>query len=444
MKKLIFAFGWVLLGGIFILALSVFSLRLLHRTKLISEDRAVYIKKIGDRFLLYRHGMPFYIRGASGNSHLKELAGMGGNTIRIYNPKNIERILEEAAKYDLAVIVDIPIPVNRSNFNFYFNKDSVNILRSRVTDIIDKYKNYPALLMWNLGNEINIPIKIRKGDIKFIKAFNELIEIVHKNDPNHPVATSIYGKNQVLGIRLYFPKIDIVGINVFGDLRNLKETMSRYLFWTGTFPYYISEWGNNGPWEEEETVWGAPIEQTSTKKGEQYRNRFGNFINSNSDCLGSLAFYWGYKFEKTTTWFSIFDKQGNKSQVYCELSDIWGKHPEYSDCLPKIQYMLINNKGARDQLVFRPNEIEQAKVILERKCDFTYKYSWDIKMEGWTNLSQNVNVGTGQDSLQVINSPEVKFRTPLEEGPYRIFVYVYDNHGYFATTNTPFYVLSTK
>ena len=39
---------------------------------------------------------------------------------------------------------------------------------------------------------------------------------------------------------------------------------------------------------------------------------------------------------------------------------------------------------------------------------------------------------------------KLTFRTPAIEGPYRIFVFIYDQKGNFATTNTPFYVLNNK
>ena len=35
-------------------------------------------------------------------------------------------------------------------------------------------------------------------------------------------------------------------------------------------PYFISQYGYNGPWEQHKTSWGAPIEPTSSKKAEQY------------------------------------------------------------------------------------------------------------------------------------------------------------------------------
>jgi len=48
------------------------------------------------------------------------------------------------------------------------------------------------------------------------------------------------------------------------------------------------------------------------------------------------------------------------------------------------------------------------------------------------------------NSLVSIEDNKATFITPTEEGPYRIFAYIYDQNGNFATTNTPFYVLNPK
>jgi hypothetical protein len=39
---------------------------------------------------------------------------------------------------------------------------------------------------------------------------------------------------------------------------------------------------------------------------------------------------------------------------------------------------------------------------------------------------------------------KASFITPDKEGPYRIFAYIFHENGYFASTNTPFYVLNKE
>jgi hypothetical protein len=37
--------------------------------------------------------------------------------------------------------------------------------------------------------------------------------------------------------------------------------------------------------------------------------------------------------------------------------------------------------------------------------------------------------------------PVTDFRAPQKEGPYRVFITVYNSKGYFATANIPIYVI---
>ena len=196
------------------------------------------------------------------------------------------------------------------------------------------------------------------------------------------------------------------------------------------------------------TSWRAPIEQTSAKKAEQIRSR-NDIIAERKDktCLGDLVFYWGLKQEITHTWFSIFDAKGNKSQTFYELQSIWKNQSINSTCAPQVKYMLVNNMGARDQLIYKPNELKQAEVFTEGEADSTLHFKWEIYEENWDYKGANDKQKNAKKILGCFDSADgkkVSFTTPSIEGPYRIFSYIYDQKGNFATTNSPFYVLNTK
>jgi hypothetical protein len=79
------------------------------------------------------------------------------------------------------------------------------------------------------------------------------------------------------------------------------------------------------------------------------------------------------------------------------------------------------------------------------KSTDTLKYSWQILKEDWLSWGRTWNKfkkpaaenGLMADStLQYTN-----FVAPLKEGPYRVFVTVYNSKGYCATANTPIYVV---
>lgn len=447
-----FAFAIVLFG--------LFSLKHIFKVKEFDESRAVYIKKIEKGYQLIRNGEPFYINGVSGYSHLKQLAELGGNTIRLYDTLDLKNTLDEAQEYGLAVIVDIPIPA------FYYakkwNEDEIIDMKQNVSSLVLKYKNHQALLMWNLGNEVNYP-KVSWKDFLMYKRFrnkrtyrrfyNELIKVIHSEDKNHPVSTSTWDSDivQFFNISLFSPELDIISYNTFGGIKGTIQRINNWEKWLGTFPYFISEFGPNGWWSYEQpkyTSWNSPIEQTSSKKAVQVMNRY-NFILNDKNCIGSLVFFWGYRYECTHTWFSLFI-DSYKSEVLKDLGSAWnhtGDEPE----LIGINYMLVDEKGAMDNIILTSNkEIHSELIFDDDKNSFKDRIiKWEIYADVWFDGLQEEKYNTKKmDPPEPMNCSlhsydnYATFRTPEIEGPYRIFAYVFDKDGYFATTNTPFYVLN--
>jgi len=66
------------------------------------------------------------------------------------------------------------------------------------------------------------------------------------------------------------------------------------------------------------------------------------------------------------------------------------------------------------------------------------KYKWEIFREDW-NYPNGLpsEVGLFADSTLAVTD----FTAPKKEGPYRVFVSVYNSKGYFATANIPIYVV---
>lgn len=411
-------------------------------TKVVDETKTVFIKKDQDGFKLYRNGALFKIKGAAGHKYLNTLSDIGANTIRIYDSIN-EALLDEAHQNNLAVIIDIPLPKYTKENYFYSEEKNIIELKDSIKILVNTYKNHPALLFWNLGNELDYPLVLRKNN--FINTFNELIEIIHNEDPNHPVGTSIMpSRTQTLSIHFHSQQLDLIGFNGFGSLKMVTPLMNKIALATNVLPYYISEYGNNGPWEEKMTPWSVPIEQTSTKKAEQYLEVYNTYILKNKASLGDLVFFWGQKQEHTHTWFSIFDEEGRKSEVFYDLKSLWGSPKNVNDLPPQLKYMLIDNQGANDTLVYNANEIKTAQIIMENKIDTTYQFKWEVFNEGWNYKQTEKEKRPKKIPIKTIDKTDnfLTFNIPKKEGPYRIFVYVYDKKGNFATANIPFYVLN--
>ena len=405
-----------------------------------NHTKTVHIEKTEQGYWLIRNGKPFYIKGgAAQGEYLVELKNAGANTARIYDTIDLKTTLDEAYCLDLAVVVDIPLPKFNSTPEYYEEEKLFQRLKVDIKNTIISFKDHPALLYWNLGNEIYYPYLHKNTD--FFSNYNELIELIHELDGNHPVSTSTIGanKSRVLSIITRSPQLDFVSFNSFGTLSAFSKKLSPISpIWDG--PHVITEWGVNGPWEAETTSWMAPIEETSTKKAEQIKERHGKYIlpMKREGSLGSFVFYWGQKNENTPSWYSLFSENKLKTQAVFELKNIWNEENKTYPG-PELEYILLNEKGAKQNIVLEPLAKATMEVVLTESDNTNYEYTWEIRRESWFE-NKNSEIYTGSDIIT--NQNYATFKTPKEEGPYRIFLYLKNGSEYYATANIPFYVLN--
>jgi hypothetical protein len=279
----------------------------------------------------------------------------------------------------------------------------------------------------------------------FYKVYNRLLSLLHNNDPQHPVTTVINHLGSVFNIQWRIPALDFISVNLYNRIKTVQSDFNKIkLIWNG--PYLVSEWAPNGVWEAPVTSWGAPIEYTSTKKAEQYYDFFTRYMPLNDPrFLGSLVFYWGSRHECTPTWYSIFNEEGMPTEIKEVMYDSW-RDTITKHHAPKIKKIQLDSIDADNNIFFTPGSEHKAHLFLESSNPSdSLKYNWQILkedwlswMETWHNFKRPIaEAGLLNDSaLQ-----QTGFLAPLQEGPYRIFVTVYNVNGYCATANTPFYVV---
>lgn len=403
----------------------------------------VYIDQQNGRFTIVRNGKPFAMRGAGGYSHLRELAEAGGNTLRTWDTTHIGRILDSAQANHIAVIVGLPLP-NSGDISFYNDQRIVTARYNALRSLVNRFKSHPAVLMWCLGNELDFPNKWAYRN--FYSGFNALTDMIRREDPDHPITTTIlnFNRKYIFNIRLRC-HVDLLSFNIFSNLPLLRRDLADIeWFWKG--PFMLLEWGINGPWQgTEQTAWGAYIEDTSKKKADIYRQRYQTDMpTENPRLLGACVFFWGNKQETTHTWFSIFDEDGNRSEAINTMQAIWTGKPAPRH-YPEIRYMLVNAKGARDNIILTPGDSAAAEVSMFESEGHVRSIRWQVFREDWYRRNQaNSTRKLVPLSTTVHSGDDLKltFPAPAQEGPYRVFATIYDGEGNFASCNTPFYVVN--
>lgn len=129
----------------------------------------------------------------------------GINTIRVYSPIAEKEVLDQIDAAGIKVIV-----------GFGYNQEGhYDILSGSFIDYVNAYRDHPAILFWELGNEYNYHPEWFEGDIRnWYKALNRSAELIHRMDPLHPVATAHGELPDSLALALC-PEVDIWGMNVY-------------------------------------------------------------------------------------------------------------------------------------------------------------------------------------------------------------------------------------
>lgn len=404
----------------------------------------VTLTNTNGKFQLLVNEMPFYIKGAGlefGN--IPSVAKHHGNSFRTWRTENGQRsgkeVLDEAYKNGLMVTMGIEVARERHGFD-YNDEAAVKEQLERIKQEVIALKDHPALLIWGIGNELNL----RYTNPKVWDAVNDISKMIHEIDPNHLTTTALAGisKKEVDLIKERCADLDLLCFQIYGDLEKLPQLVKQ-CGWEGA--YIVTEWGATGHWEVPKTNWGAPIEENSTVKAANYLKRYIGGIEADpNQCVGSYVFLWGNKQERTPTWYGIFLEDGSETESVDVMHYLWNNNIWPANRTPQIKSFILNGKTAYENVILQANEEYVATIkIIDIEND-TLNYRWEILYES-TDLKDGGDLEKRPDEVNFFvirkNIGELKFKTPKEQGVYRLFVYVSDGNSNSATANIPFKVI---
>jgi len=405
---------------------------------IISNAQKAEIVKKGNQWQLMVNNQPFFVKGVVGHTYLEKVKYYGGNSIRIGWKKEE---LDQVTKLGLNALVNLPANAERYGFD-YNDTAAVRKQTDKIREIVGKTKDHPAVLMWAIGNELDYIPGTKPFNPKVWEAVNQAAKAIKAIDPNHPVMTVIGTSmmEKVADIVRLCPDLDLLGINTYGDIYMLPETLKKY-GWTK--PYLISEWGPDGYWEVNKTSWGAPYEQTGLEKVTCYKEKYKSAIdNGNGQCLGSYVFYWsGFKQETTHTWFCMFNIDGLESPLIGLMQEMWtGKKP--SNVAPVVDSLNIDKYVRYQDIMLKPGSEYLVNVTAKDADKDQLTYQWEIRPEAVyaSYAGQGEKVPEPLNGLISESKAATRFTTPEDKGAYRLFVYVMDGKGHFSTANLPFLV----
>jgi hypothetical protein len=398
----------------------------------------ISIQHQGSTFTLLRDGQPYLINGIAGGAHLDVAQRSGANSLRLYSSSGAARSLDSAKANGMTLLLGIGLDSNPAQ---YTNDTFKNGKRAEVVALLSQVKDHPALLMWALGNEINLGADTQAA-WQFV---DELATTIHQQDPNHPVMTVIAGDNATAmnHVALWAPHIDVLGVNAYKRAPFVDGVVKGSNF---AGPYVVTEFGPTGHWESTNTSWNMPIEQVSGDKALAYQQRYQAIVSHRDRALGSYVFLWAQKEERTPTWYGMFLENlaalplsGESCPTVDAMAFSWsGRWP--ANRAPTVSALAIDGKSAEASVTLTAGQTVQAQVIATEPDGDAMKFIWEIlqdtDVQSGGSSSRPARVGTPQTG----SAPTLTVSAPTTAGLYRLYVYVLDGKGHAGTANLPFRV----
>ena len=388
-----------------------------------------------------RNGEPYFVKGAvvGPGGSLDVLKASGANSIRTQAGR-----LDEAQRRGFTALVGLPLGNPRQGFD-YSDTNKVQAQYNRARDIVLKYRNHPALLFWNLGNEPEIHTTPAQRAPVWKEA-NRLAQMIKEEDPNHPVMVVIGGQyaDMLHELNDLCPALDLAGLNSYAQMLKLPEEIAKQ-GWTR--PYVVTEFGPRGHWQVAKTVWRVPLEDDANAKADFYRRAYEHSVSGQPTCLGSYVFYWAHKQEKTHTWYGMFLPDGSRTPAIDTMTWLWtGRWPS-NQCpvlgTNSLRVALAGGAAAANPGVVPAGAKLSCDVDVSDPDGDTLQITWEVR----NDVADNPGVGGDWepgtkpiDNAVVSTSPDGRHAgllLPSLPGKYRVFVYAHDGHGNATTANVP-------
>lgn len=381
------------------------------------------------------NGQPLYIkgvgcgiaRGSRGEDYLEMARDMGANSVRTWGTdQGTRHYLNRAAR--LGLYVDAGIWLNhvdvKNGYSYLGPNPYLESKRKEIIRYVRKFHRHPAVLMWNIGNEVMTFTDSKAEKIAMAQFLEKTINEVKKIDPHHPVIYTEASLADLAILQTYAPSLDIIGVNTYGSVRVVKGS------WEARGidkPFMITEFGPRLPMDSGKDENGRSVELRDQDKAMLYGDLAGQVKEFKGWNLGGYAFHLGETTQESISWWNL--NQGDQKR-----ESWWKMYELYTDRsrprpLPRVRELRLSKTQG-----LLPGERIQAEVALssggEGDLEFGFWISTALEniLEYYVNRSLDPQaVNTGPNQAEII--------APSEPGFYRVYVYVKDGYGNISSVS---------
>ncbi|MFJ9999721.1 discoidin domain-containing protein [Streptomyces werraensis] len=267
-------------------------------------------------------GQPYTVKGltwgpaiADAPKYLPDVKSMGVNTIRTWGTDGgTKPLLDSAAANGLKVVNGFWLqpgggPGSGGCVNYVTDTAYKNTMLTEFTKWVEAYKNHPATLMWNVGNESVLGLQncysgaeLEAQRNAYTGFVNDVAKKIHSIDPDHPVTSTDAWTGAWPYYQRNAPDLDLYSMNSYGDICGVREDWEQGGY---TKPYLITEGGPAGEWEVPDDANGVPDEPTDVQKAEGYTKAWNCVTGHRGVALGATLFHYGTEHDFGGIWFNL-------------------------------------------------------------------------------------------------------------------------------------------
>ncbi|MGA5180020.1 discoidin domain-containing protein [Streptomyces pseudogriseolus] len=267
-------------------------------------------------------GQPYTVKGltwgpaiADAPKYLPDVKSMGVNTIRTWGTDGgTKPLLDSAAANGLKVVNGFWLqpgggPGSGGCVNYVTDTTYKDTMLTEFAKWVEAYRNHPATLMWNVGNESVLGLQncysgaeLEAQRNAYTGFVNDVAKKIHSIDPDHPVTSTDAWTGAWPYYQRNAPDLDLYSMNSYGDICGVREDWEQGGY---TKPYLITEGGPAGEWEVPDDANGVPDEPTDVQKAEGYTKAWNCVTGHRGVALGATLFHYGTEHDFGGIWFNL-------------------------------------------------------------------------------------------------------------------------------------------
>ena len=299
------------------------------------------VSKSGNQWILEVSNEPYDIKGVTigfdkdvenYDVYFKDLQSLGVNTVRTWATNDdTELLLDSAEKHGIKVMVGIwmrhgrPGMEDDDRFNYLEDNEGMEAMYNTAMDVVDSYKDHPAVLMWGVGNEVYLNTATDAEKKAYSLFLERVCSNIKQRDPDHLISSVEAWTFGLDWWETYVPSLDIYGINSYGYGANMisaefkKKAVDK--------PYMITEFGVTGEWDIQAEKNGIKIEPSDQEKYEMIANSYNDWFKEKPDCLGVFVFHYSDGQDHLAPWLLTHYNGSYRPQYWAIRKAYTGKDP---------------------------------------------------------------------------------------------------------------------